>query len=93
MAFLHKLQAYIFFWERLNFVQIISLIFNSLQMHQIVDQNKQKRFFRGGAVFGAQLVEQSLPTPEVRVSNPVIGKYLFTFNCKEKTKIKKKGGR
>ena len=54
MAFLHKLQAYIFVWERLNFVQIISLIFNSLQMHQIVDQNKQKRFFRGGAVFVAQ---------------------------------------
>ena len=41
----------------------------------------------------AQLAEQSLAIPEVRVSNPVIGKYLFTFNCKEKTKIKKKGGR
>ena len=53
MAFLHKLQAYIFVWERLNFVQIISLIFNSLQMHQIVDQNKQKRFFRGGSVCGS----------------------------------------
>ena len=37
----------------------------------------------------AQLVEQSLSTPEVRGSNPVIGKlvcfYLFTFNCIEET--------
>ena len=43
----------------------------------------------------AQLVERSLPTPEVRGSNPVIGKllsdiYLFTDNYIEKTKIKKK---
>ena len=43
----------------------------------------------------AQLVERSLPIPEVRGSNPVIGKYLFieqlfTINCIEKTKIKKK---
>ena len=28
----------------------------------------------------AQLVERSLPTPEVRGSNPVIGKNLFTLN-------------
>ena len=45
----------------------------------------------------AQLVERSLPTPEIRGSNPVIGKLLYrtfnclsTVNCIEKTKIKKK---
>ena len=42
----------------------------------------------------AQLVEQSLLIPEVRGSNPVIGKiyneHLFTVNCIEKTKRKKK---
>ena len=44
----------------------------------------------------AQLVERSLPNPEVCGSNPVIGKiYLYsTLNyrqlCIEKTKIKKK---
>ena len=46
----------------------------------------------------AQLVERSLPIPEVRGSNPVIGKNLFiyiehffTVNCVlEKAKIKKK---
>ena len=46
-----------------------------------------------GAVVVAQLGERSLPIPEVRGSNPVIGKKLywtFTVNCNEKTKIKKK---
>ena len=41
----------------------------------------------------AQLVERSLPIPEVHGSNPVISKNLyrtFTVNCIEKTKIKKK---
>ena len=41
----------------------------------------------------AQLVERSLPIPEVRSLNPVIGKNLFwtfTVNCIETTKIKKK---
>ena len=45
----------------------------------------------------AQLVEQSLPIPEIRGSNPVIGKILFINRtivycqlCSEKTKIKKK---
>ena len=45
----------------------------------------------------AQLVERSLPTPEIHGSNPVISKLLYrTFNCLsaanciEKTKIKKK---
>ena len=45
------------------------------------------------AVVKAQLVERSLPIPEVRGSNPVIGKtiyYLYTVNGIEKTKIKKK---
>ena len=36
----------------------------------------------------AQLVERSLPTPEVRGWNPVIGEILFTVNCIEKTKLK-----
>ena len=42
----------------------------------------------------AQLVEQSLPKPEIRGSNPVIGKfYLLSTVLKtstEKTKIKRK---
>ena len=42
----------------------------------------------------AQLVERSLPIPEVCGSNPVIGKKLygnlFTVNCIKKTNIKKK---
>ena len=43
----------------------------------------------------AQLVEWSLPIPEVSGSNPVIGKiyidHLCTVSCIEKTKIKKNG--
>ena len=46
------------------------------------------------AVAVAQLVEQLLTIPEVRSSNPVIGKiyieHWFTVNCIEKTKMKKK---
>ena len=46
------------------------------------------------AVVVAQLVDRSLAIPEVRGSNPVIGKiyieHLFTVNCIAKTKIKKK---
>ena len=46
------------------------------------------------AVVVGQLVEQSLPKPQVRGSNPVIGKIYWTFVycqlCIEKTKIKKK---
>ena len=38
----------------------------------------------------AQLVEQSLPTPEVRGSDPVIGKLLFrTFICLLSTVLKR----
>ena len=43
------------------------------------------------AVVVAQLVERLLPIPEVRGSNPVIGKFnehSLTVNCIEKTKIK-----
>ena len=45
----------------------------------------------------AQLVERSLPTPEVRGLNPVIdkiySKHLLSTELKfEKTKIKEKGG-
>ena len=48
-----------------------------------------------GAVVLAQLVEWSLPIPEVCILNPVIGnnlyiEHLFTVNCIEKTKIKNK---
>ena len=48
-----------------------------------------------GVVVVAQLVERSLLTPEVRSSNPVIGKllldiYLITVNWIEKTRMKKK---
>ena len=42
----------------------------------------------------AQLVERLLPIPEVRGSNPVIGKNLyrtFTVNCIEKTRKRKRG--
>ena len=46
------------------------------------------------AVVVAQLVEQSLPTPEVCSSNPVIGEFLnrtlFSVNFIVQTKIKKK---
>ena len=45
---------------------------------------------RRGSVVAVQLVERSLPTPEIRGSNPVIGKfYLLSAvlkNCVEKTK-------
>ena len=44
------------------------------------------------AVVVAQLVEGSLPTPEIRDSNPDISKVLSTNCTIEKTKIKKKRG-
>ena len=46
-----------------------------------------------GEVVVAHLLEQSLSIPEVRGSNPVIGKnlyWIFTVNCLEKMIIKKK---
>ena len=41
----------------------------------------------------AQLVEQSLPTPEVRGSNPVIGKIYMYYQLYWKDEIKEKRGR
>ena len=47
-------------------------------------------------VVATQLEEWSLPTPDVPVSNAVIGKLFFTFtyavNCIEKTTVKKEAG-
>ena len=40
----------------------------------------------------AQLVERSLPTPEIRGSNPGTGEILSTNCALEKTKIKKEAG-
>ena len=40
---------------------------------------EQQKILGFWAVVLAQLVEQSLPTPEVRSSNPVIGKIYWTF--------------
>ena len=56
-------------------------------------QSLLKQKIETWAVVVAQLVEQSLPIIEVRGSNPVIGKklyWIFTVNCIEKTKMKKK---
>ena len=47
-------------------------------------QNIAQSGHTGWEVVVAQLVERSLPIPEVRGSNPVIGKnifILFTVNC------------
>ena len=53
------------------------------------------KWFNSRAVVVGQFVKWSLSIPEVRSSNPVIGKiyieYLFTLNCIQKTNIKKKG--
>ena len=46
-----------------------------------------------GAVVVAQLVERSLPTPEIRGLNPDIGKKISTNCTIEKMKIKKEAGR
>ena len=51
---------------------------------RLLDSTSRKFNFR--AVVVAQLVERSLPIPEVRGSSPVIGKnlyieHLFTVNC------------
>ena len=43
-----------------------------------------------GALVVAQLVEQSVPTPEIRSSNPDISKILSTNCTIEKMKMKKK---
>ena len=38
----------------------------------------------------AQLVERLLPKPEIRGSNPVIGKIYLDYQLYKKTKIRKK---
>ena len=48
-----------------------------------------KSYLRG-AVVVAQLVQRSLPIPEIRGSNPDIGKILSTYCTIEKTIINKK---
>ena len=66
---------------------------------QFFREKKKTNTATAWAVVVVQLVERSLPTPEVRGSNPVIGKIyieqLLTVNCVlvEKTKIKQKRGR
>ena len=54
----------------------------------VLDANGWIKYPMCWAVVVAQLVEQLLPIPEVRGSNPVIGKnlfisieHLFTINC------------
>ena len=52
-------------------------------------------FLKNGPVVVVQLVERSLPIPDVHGSNLAIVKnlnieHLFTVNCIEKTKIKEK---
>ena len=59
---------------------------------EIYDRVYQKNKLR--AVVVAQVVERLLLIPEVRSSNPVIGKNLywtFTVNCIEKTRVRKRG--
>ena len=59
----------------------------------VVGKFPRTSFILPGAVVVAQLVERSHELPEVRGSNPVIGKIyieiFFTVNCIEKTKINK----
>ena len=52
------------------------MIRNYLQVNWIVNNS----FSRLGEVVVAQLVERSLPIPEVRGSDPVIGKKLLISN-------------
>ena len=78
-----------------GYLTTITVIFviglKSVYRRQIA--NQVSVIFYWWAVCVAQLVEQSLPIPEVRGSNPVSGEifyWTFTVNCFEKTKIKKK---
>ena len=59
---------------------MVMLLIALLSVMQRVKYFKQRRM--SGAVVVAQLVERSLPIPEVRGSNPVIGKklYIVTLN-------------
>ena len=66
---------------------------NTSRVQHILLSNINKSHTR--AVVGAQLVEQSLPTPEVRSSNPdIIRNYiehLFCVNWKDEIKKKRPG--
>ena len=57
--------------------------------HFVQVRESEYTFFRW-AVAVAQLVEWSLPIPEVRGSNPCYIQKLFTVKCIEKTKINKR---
>ena len=70
------------YFSRLN--QQLDLLRGDKSVHKFSIPIKIKK----GAVVVAQLVERSLPIPEVRSSNPVIGnilfiyiEHLFTVNC------------
>ena len=74
--------------------QINQLLLSQSKSLLIKDINKE--WFHSGAVVVAQLVERSLLIPEVRGSNPVIGKIYWTFvYCQLywKDKNKEKSGR
>ena len=69
------------------FMHISGIFSQCLYLQKLTDNKCSNR-----AVVVPQLVERSLPTPEVHGSNPVIGKkihLMFSVNCIEKTKIKK----
>ena len=56
----------------------------------IIAPGTEKKEFVSWAVVVAQLVERSLPTPEIHSLYPDICKFLSTNGKIEKTKIKKK---
>ena len=74
-------------------------IFVNLLPKTIMCRNNLGRLFTNKGIFRAvvvaHLVKQSLPTSEVRGSNPIFGKFhlehLLTVNCIGKTKIKNRG--
>ena len=56
----------------------------------MVHESWKRERYSKRAVVVAQLVERSFPTPEVRGSNPVIGKLLYrTFICLLSTVLKR----
>ena len=58
-----------------------SVLFSSyIKVHQTLHQNLKQRRKSRGAVVVAQLVERSLPIPDVRGSNLVFGKNLCLLN-------------
>ena len=59
-------------------------------LKEVLVRLDQKNYYEILAEVVAQLVERLLPKPEIRISNPDIGKKLSTKFTIEKTKIKKK---